>query len=87
MKEFTFTLTFKLNTLLEDSNLENQVDALVGLEREQNISLTFTREAKSGFKALLSAVESIQAVIPDAVLVSATPEVFEFHAAVYSQAL
>jgi hypothetical protein len=48
-------------------------DALIGIGKTGMISLDFIREADDALEAIVSAVEDVKRVIPDAQLVEATP--------------
>jgi hypothetical protein len=81
MNEYEFTLKFLLPAYAPDpeSHLEalgeaGCDDALVGVGQRGRIALDFTREARSAFAALSSAVRDVRAAIPDAVLAEATPD-------------
>lgn len=78
---YDFTLTFALGQ--PDSNpgayLERLAragcdDALIGLGREGRIALNFTREARSAYDAILSALSDVKQAIPDAQLIEASPD-------------
>jgi hypothetical protein len=81
MNEYEFTLKFALS----DSSVEPKVyldrlyeagcdDAVIGIGREGRIALTFSREAQSALQAIISAIENIRSVIPNAKLIEATPD-------------
>lgn len=81
MNQYDFTLTFRLSD--PDENAEKYLsaleengcdDALVGIGKLGRVSLNFTREAKSAFEAITSAITDVQRSIPGALLVEATPD-------------
>lgn len=81
MKQYDFTLKFRLNNAEE--NAEKYIaslgqngcdDALIGIGKLGRISLNFTREADDAFAAITSAITDVKNVIPGAVLVEANPD-------------
>lgn len=81
MSEYEFELHFKLPESANDSEMYLDAlfesgcdDALLGLGKPGYIALDFTREAPSAAEALKSAVENVLSAIPEAELVSATPD-------------
>lgn len=79
--EYEFTLKFKLRAT--DASAESLVerlgeagcdDALVGVGQPGRIAVDFTREAKSGSEAVLSAIKDVRRAIPDAQLIEASPD-------------
>ena len=81
MNEYEFTLKFRL----PDANADPEQfidalaeagceDALVGVGQPGRIALDFTREAKSAFEAIASAVHNVKRAIPGAELVEASPD-------------
>ena len=49
-------------------------DALVGVGQAGRLALEFTREASNAREALLSALADVKAIVPEAVLVEASPD-------------
>lgn len=81
MKEFEFTLKYTLPSKAPDpeSYLDRLFeagcdDALVGVGVKGRISLEFTRAARNASDAVLSAMADVQAAIPDARFVEASPD-------------
>jgi len=81
MKAYEFTLVFSLPEAASDPSGYIQVlaecgcdDALIGIGQRGRIALDFTREAKSAFKAISSAVRDVRRAIPEAVLAEASPD-------------
>lgn len=81
MNEYEFTLKFRLPEPCVD--LERFIgalaetgcdDALVGIGHKGRIALDFTREAKSAFDAIASAVGDVKRAIPGAELIEASPD-------------
>lgn len=81
MKEYDFTLKFDLPDSKADP--EQYVDALyaagcddagLGVGQSGRIGLNFTREAKSAFAAVTSAIADVRRAIPGARLTEATPD-------------
>jgi hypothetical protein len=81
MKEFEFTIKFSLGDA--DADPETYVDrlygagcddALIGIGKTGMIALDFIREANNALEAVISAIEDVKRVIPDAQLVEATPD-------------
>jgi hypothetical protein len=79
MKEFEFTIKFSLGDA--DADPETYVDrlygagcddALIGIGQTGMIALDFIREANNALEAVISAIEDVKRVIPDAQLVEAT---------------
>ena len=78
---YDFTLTFALGQSDSDpeAHLERLAkagcdDALIGLGRDGRIALNFTREARSAYDAILSALSDVKQAIPDAQLIEASPD-------------
>jgi len=74
--EYDFVLKFKLaegsadaSDLVERLADEGCDDALVGIGQPGRIALNFTREAASVQHAIVSAIEDVRRVIPDAELI------------------
>lgn len=74
--EYDFVLKFKLaessanaNDLVERLGEAGCDDAVVGIGRPGRIALNFTREADSAQQAIISALEDVRRVIPDAELI------------------
>lgn len=81
MKAYEFTLKFNFSdaSINPESYVERLGeagcdDALIGIGQKGRIAFNFNREAESAFSALVSAIEAIKSVIPDAQLVEATPD-------------
>jgi len=81
MKEYEFTLKFSLGDESNDpeSYIERLAeagcdDALIGIGQQGRIAFNFNREAESALSAVCSAIKNIKSVIPDAVLIEATPD-------------
>lgn len=81
MKDYDFTLKFSLSSSSIDPEVyvEKLIangcdDALIGIGQKGRIALDFTREAKSAFDAVLSALRNVKQAIPKAKLVEATPD-------------
>ena len=82
MKEFEFTLKFKL----PDTNSDPEAyldalydagcdDALIGIGKKGHIALDFDREGEDSIEAMKSAIEDVYKAIPDAIFESASPDV------------
>lgn len=81
MQNYEFTLKFTLpNKNLDPDIYVEQLgasgcdDALIGLGQKGRIALQFCRESDSASTAVISAIEDVKSVIPDAALVEATPD-------------
>ena len=81
INEFDFTLRFVggVDDATPDEYVERLgeagcTDALVGLGRAGRIALSFTREATSAERAVVSAIEDVRRAIPDATLTEAAPD-------------
>ena len=81
MNEYEFTLKFNLQNFQVDASdyveklYENGCDdALIGIGAKGYIALDFIREASSAYAAVSSAITDVKKVIPDAVLIEATPD-------------
>lgn len=81
MKDYEFTLKFRLSDIsinpekyVEDLIANGCDDALIGIGQKGRIALDFVRESESAYAAVLSALKDIKKVIPDAILVEATPD-------------
>ncbi|POP54279.1 DNA-binding protein [Zhongshania marina] len=81
MTEYNFELHFVLPEDRPDSEDHLDAlfeagcdDALVGAGKLGHIALDFTREAKNAEEAILSSVENVMSAIPDARLISASPD-------------
>ena len=79
--EYDFVLKFKLpeecadaSDLVERLGEEGCDDAVVGIGQPGRIALDFTREAASAQHAIVSALEDVRRVIPDAELIEASPD-------------
>lgn len=81
MNEYEFTLKFAIPEDLDPEVLEARLfengcdDALVGLGQPGRLALSFTREASSADSAMTSAIEDVQAAVPQARLVEANPDI------------
>jgi hypothetical protein len=78
--EYDFVLKFKLaegsadaNNLVERLGEAGCDDAVVGTGQPGRIALNFTREADSAQQAIISALEDVRRVIPDAELIGTDP--------------
>ena len=76
MNEFEFTLKFSLPDPTQDNNEYVELlgeaggdDAIIGIGQQGCVALQFTREASDVFSAVVSAIEDVKSVIPDARLV------------------
>ncbi|WP_428356309.1 DNA-binding protein [Methyloprofundus sp.] len=81
MQEYEFTLKFKFPdaSITPDSYVDHLGaggcdDALIGVGQQGRIALNFNRQAESALNAVCSAIEDVKRVIPDAVLIEATPD-------------
>ena len=81
MKEYSFTLKFNFpdtqtnpNYYIEQLYENGCDDALIGVGKQGYIALDFMREALSAFDAVSSAIANVKTVIPDAILIEATPD-------------
>ena len=81
MQEYEFTLKFSLGDEANapESYIERLAeagcdDALIGIGRQGRIAFNFNREADSALSAVCSAIQNIKSVIPDAILIEATPD-------------
>ncbi len=79
--EYDFVLKFKLaedsadaNVLVERLGEAGCDDAVVGIGQPGRVALNFTREADSTQQAIISALEDVRRVIPDAELIGASPD-------------
>ena len=81
MQEYSFTLKFNFSDpqINSDSYIEQLYeagcdDALIGIGKQGSIALEFIRSAASAFEAVSSAIVDVKKVIPDAILIEATPD-------------
>lgn len=79
MNEYEFELTFKLPQGEDPDQyfaaLEISCsDAMVGTGQAGTMAFDFTRESKSAYEAIISAVTDVKKIIPKASLVEATPD-------------
>lgn len=80
MKEYDFTLTFKLPNLEDTDQYVEALyggdcdDALIGVGEKGNIALNFIREAETAYQAIHSAINDVRAVIPQATFSEAKPD-------------
>ncbi len=81
MARYDFTLKFNLNNRQADPESyiellyrEGCDDALISMGKPGFIFLHFTREAPSAYEAISSAIATIKAVLPQATLAEATPD-------------
>jgi hypothetical protein len=81
MNEFEFTLKFSLfdasvnpEVYIEQLAEAGCDDAIVGIGQEGAIALEFNREAETALDAIVSAIEDVKSVIPDARLIESTPD-------------
>lgn len=81
MKEYTFTLKYRLST--EDADMDEVVeklgeagctDASVGIGVAGRLALEFIREADSARDAIRSALQDVKSALPKAELVEAYPD-------------
>ena len=79
--EYEFEFRFKLATqdadggeLVERLGAAGCDDALIGIGQPGRIALRFTREAESAKRAIISALEDVRKVIPDARLIEVGPD-------------
>lgn len=81
MKEFTFTLKYRLpehetdmDALVERLGAAGCTDALIGIGSRDRLALDFTREAESARAAVESALADVKRAVPNATLVEAQPD-------------
>jgi predicted DNA-binding transcriptional regulator AlpA len=81
MREYEFTLKFKLPNLNTDSGIYVEAlyesgcdDALIGTGTKGFIALDFIREATSAYDAMSSAIKDVRKAIPQAEIVEASPD-------------
>lgn len=81
MNEYDFTLKFSLpNARVSPEEYVEQLiaagcdDALIGIGQRGRIALHFTREADTAITAVQSALHHVREVIPNAILIEATPD-------------
>ncbi len=81
MKEYNFTVKFDfhgsqadLNAYIEKLYEAGCDDALIGIGKQGCIALDFVREAPSAFQAVSSAITDVKEVLPNGVLVEASPD-------------
>lgn len=81
MSEYEFTLKFRLPDASADPEQFMDAlaeagcdDALVGIGQQGRIALDFTREARTAFDAIASAVRDVKQAIPGAELIEASPD-------------
>jgi predicted DNA-binding transcriptional regulator AlpA len=81
MNEYDFTLKFSLpNAEVSPEEYVEQLiaggcdDALIGIGQQGRIALHFIREADTAMAAVQSALHDVRQVIPDALLIEATPD-------------
>ena len=81
MREYDFTLKFDLGDCDAEADIyverlyaEGCDDALIGVGKKGYIALNFIRESSSAFEAVKSAISSVKKVIPQAILVEASPD-------------
>lgn len=81
MSEYEFTLKFRLPDASADPEQFMDAlaeagcdDALVGIGQQCRIALDFTREARTAFDAIASAVRDVKQAIPGAELIEASPD-------------
>jgi len=79
--DYIFTLRYLLNPNEHDMDaLVGRLaeagcdDALIGIGQPGRIALAFTREAACAEEAILSAMDNVRSVLPDATLIEATPD-------------
>jgi predicted DNA-binding transcriptional regulator AlpA len=81
MREYEFTLKFKLPNVSTDSDIYIEAlydsgcdDAIVGIGKRGFIALDFSREATSAYEAMSSAIRDVRKIIPQAEIVEASPD-------------
>lgn len=81
MNEYEFTLKFRLpdtdadpEQFLDALSEAGCDDALAGVGQPGRIALDFTREARTAFEAIASAVREVRHAIPGAELIEASPD-------------
>jgi hypothetical protein len=81
VQEYSFTLKFNFPSSQVDSDAYIEQlyeagcdDALIGIGKQGLIALEFMRSATSAFEAVSSAIVDVRKVIPDAILIEATPD-------------
>lgn len=81
MKEFEFTLKYRLAELKEDPESYLDLlaeagcdDALIGIGQNGRVALNFIRQSNSAFEAISSAISDVQQAIPTATLIEAAPD-------------
>jgi hypothetical protein len=81
MNEYDFTLKFDLqNSKLDPNDYIEKLyqngcdDALIGIGKKGYIALNFTRESSSAYEAVSSAISTVRKIIPNAILIEATPD-------------
>jgi hypothetical protein len=81
MQEYSFTLKFNFQDARTDPNsyIEKLYeggcdDALIGVGKQGSIALDFIREAPSAFEAISGAITNVKKVIPNAILIEASPD-------------
>jgi hypothetical protein len=81
MQEYSFTLKFNFQDARTDPNsyLEKLYeggcdDALIGVGKQGSIALDFMRKAPSAFEAISGAITNVKKVIPNAILIEASPD-------------
>jgi hypothetical protein len=81
MRQYDFTLNFVLGqssakpeACLERLANEGCNDAFVGLGHNGRLAINFTRQARSAYDALFSALSDVKKAIPEAKLVEASPD-------------
>ena len=82
MKTYEFELKFSLpktsqkpEFFVERLGEAGCTDALVGIGQTGRIAFYFSRDARSAFEAVLSAVNNIKKTIPEATLIEAAPDI------------
>jgi hypothetical protein len=81
MKEYEFTLKFKL----QDSDIDSDIyveklyesgcdDAVIGTGKKGYIGLSFIRESSSAYEAIASAIRNVKKAIPEAIMIEAAPD-------------
>ncbi len=79
-REYDFTLKFSVPPDLAQDQIESSLfqagcdDAIIGLGQKGRLALNFTREAASAEQAMLSALQDVQRVLPEARMVEAGPD-------------
>lgn len=81
MKEYEFTLKFGFpDASINPESFVDRLgeggcdDALIGVGQQGRIALNFNRKSESALTAICSAIADVKNVIPEAILIEATPD-------------